>query len=207
MRGTPPAAGIDLEPDRPEQRIKNVRIVDSEFVNNEGEGIKLHGKKSAVAKLEIRRNVFRNNRPIALKGDYAALASNICGNRYVSEEKVAGRPDGLYAYYVQLVSPVVAGAATTALVIGMVVFGGLGTLWGPVLGALLLYGLSEGLRFIGVVYNLIAVGFVIMVFVIFFPRGLAGFLALGFLAPNRLNSLLPPEHPSPKLKPQLALRS
>ena len=36
-------------------------------------------------------------------------------------------------------------------------------------------GLYEGLRFVGVVYNLVAVGFVIMVFVIFFPRGLAGF--------------------------------
>ena len=42
-------------------------------------------------------------------------------------------------------------------------------------GALLLYGLYEGLRFVGVVYNLVAVGFVIMLFVIFFPRGLAGF--------------------------------
>jgi hypothetical protein len=97
-RGTPPAAGIDLEPDRPEQRIKNVRILDSEFINNEGEGIKLHGKKSAISKLEIKRNVFRDNKPIALKGDYAALASNICNNRYISEEKVAGRADGLYAY-------------------------------------------------------------------------------------------------------------
>lgn len=86
----------------------------------------------------------------------------------------AGLAGGLYAYYVQLVSPVIAGAATTSLVIGMVVFGGLGTLWGPALGALLLYGLYEGLRFVGVVYNLVAVGFVIMVFVIFFPRGLAG---------------------------------
>jgi branched-chain amino acid transport system permease protein len=56
----------------------------------------------------------------------------------------------------------------------MVVFGGLGTLWGPVLGALLLYGVYEGLRFVGVVYNLVAVGLVIMVFVIFVPRGLAG---------------------------------
>ena len=86
----------------------------------------------------------------------------------------AGLAGGLYAYYVQLVSPVVAGAATTSLVIGMVVFGGLGTLWGPVLGALLLYGVYEGLRFVGVVYNLVAVGLVIMVFVIFVPRGLAG---------------------------------
>jgi branched-chain amino acid transport system permease protein len=87
----------------------------------------------------------------------------------------AGLAGGLYASYVQLVSPTVASAATTSLVIGMVVFGGLGTLWGPVLGALLLYGLYESLRFVGVVYNLVAVGCVIMVFVIFFPRGLAGF--------------------------------
>jgi len=86
----------------------------------------------------------------------------------------AGLAGGLYAYYVQLVSPSVASAATTSLIIGMAVFGGLGTLWGPVLGALLLYGLSEGLRFVGVVYNLVAVGLVIMVFVIYFPRGLAG---------------------------------
>jgi ABC-type branched-subunit amino acid transport system permease subunit len=49
----------------------------------------------------------------------------------------------------------------------MIVFGGLGTLWGPVLGALLLYGLYEGLRFGG--------GLRDHGLVIFFPRGLAGF--------------------------------
>jgi len=87
---------------------------------------------------------------------------------------LAGLAGTLYAYYVQLVSPNVASAATTSLVIGMAVFGGLGTIWGPALGALLLYGLNEALRFVGVVYNLIAVGLVIMVFVIFLPRGLAG---------------------------------
>jgi branched-chain amino acid transport system permease protein len=87
----------------------------------------------------------------------------------------AGLAGALYAYYVQLVSPSVASAATTSLIIGMAVFGGLGTLWGPVLGAVVLYGLYEGLRFVGVVYNLVAVGLVIMVFVIYLPRGLAGF--------------------------------
>ncbi len=86
----------------------------------------------------------------------------------------AGLAGTLYAYYVLLVSPSVASAATTSLVIGMAVFGGLGTIWGPVAGALLLYGVNEGLRFIGVVYNLIVVGLVIMVFVIFIPGGLAG---------------------------------
>jgi len=87
---------------------------------------------------------------------------------------LAGLAGTLYAYYIQLVSPTVASAATTSLVIGMAVFGGLGTIWGPALGAILLFAINEGLRFIGVVYNLIAVGLVIMVFVIFLPRGLAG---------------------------------
>ena len=40
--------------------------------------------------------------------------------------------------------------------------------------AILLFCITEGLRFIGVVYNLIAVGAVMVVFVIFVPRGLAG---------------------------------
>jgi branched-chain amino acid transport system permease protein len=82
-----------------------------------------------------------------------------------------------------LVSPSVASAATTSLVIGMAVFGGLGTIWGPVLGAVLLYGVNEGLRFVGVVYNLIVVGLVIVLFVIFLPSGLAG---LGRRGPRRV---------------------
>jgi len=86
----------------------------------------------------------------------------------------AGLAGGLYAFYIQLVSPTVASAATTSLVIGMAVFGGLGTIWGPALGALLLFAVNEALRFVGVVYNLVAVGLTIMVFVIFLPRGLAG---------------------------------
>jgi branched-chain amino acid transport system permease protein len=86
----------------------------------------------------------------------------------------AGLAGTLYAYDVQLVSPSVASAGTTSLVIVMAVFGGLGTIWGPALGALLLFAVSEGLRFVGVVYNLIAVGLVIVVFVVFLPRGLAG---------------------------------
>jgi len=86
----------------------------------------------------------------------------------------AGLAGTLYAYYIVLVSPTVGGVGTTALAIAMAVFGGLGTIWGPVVGALLLYSLNEALRFVGVVYNLIAVGLILILFVIFVPRGLAG---------------------------------
>jgi branched-chain amino acid transport system permease protein len=86
----------------------------------------------------------------------------------------AGLAGALYAYYIQLVSPSIGAAGTSALVVGMAVFGGLGTIWGPFLGAILLFSVTEALRFIGVVYNLIAVGLVMVAFVIFVPRGLAG---------------------------------
>jgi branched-chain amino acid transport system permease protein len=86
----------------------------------------------------------------------------------------AGLSGALYAYYIQLVSPSVGASSSSAIVIGMAVFGGIGTIWGPFLGAILLFCITEGLRFIGVVYNLIAVGAVMVVFVIFVPRGLAG---------------------------------
>jgi len=105
----------------------------------------------------------------------------------------AGLAGTLYAYYVLLVSPGVASPATTSLVIGMAVFGGMGTIWGPALGAVLLYGVNEALRFVGVVYNLVVVGLVIMLFVIFLPAGLAGLArgprpAPGRPAPARLPS-------------------
>jgi branched-chain amino acid transport system permease protein len=87
---------------------------------------------------------------------------------------LAGLAGGLYAFSIGLVDPNLASPLTSAMILGMAVFGGLGTIWGPALGAVLLFLMSEGLRFVGVVYNLIAFGAVIMVFVIFVPRGIAG---------------------------------
>jgi ABC-type branched-subunit amino acid transport system permease subunit len=87
---------------------------------------------------------------------------------------LTGLGGGLYAFSVGLVNPNLASALTSAMILGMAVFGGLGTIWGPALGAVLLFTMSEGLRFVGVVYNLIAFGVVILVFVIFVPRGIAG---------------------------------
>ena len=87
---------------------------------------------------------------------------------------LTGVAGALYALSLGLVNPNLSAPLTSALIVGMAVFGGLGTVWGPALGAVVLFLLTEGLRFVGVVYNLIAVGLVIMVFVIFVPRGVAG---------------------------------
>jgi branched-chain amino acid transport system permease protein len=92
---------------------------------------------------------------------------------FALSSSVAGLAGGLFAFYVQLVDPQLGSSGNSAIIIAMAVFGGIGTIWGPFVGALLLYGATEAMRFVGVVYNLMAIGLVIIVFVILVPRGLA----------------------------------
>jgi polygalacturonase len=94
--GTRPSAGIDLEPDQPEQKIVNIRIQNSKFLNNAGPGIEIAGKKGAVAKVELARNMFKGYRPILVENAPEVLASAICGNRQVTSEKAPS--EGLNAF-------------------------------------------------------------------------------------------------------------
>jgi len=93
---------------------------------------------------------------------------------FIVSAAFSGLAGSLYAYQIQLVSPSLSTVGTSALIVGMVIFGGIGTIWGAFLGGVLLYLIMEALRFVGVVYNLVAVGLIMMMFVIFLPRGLAG---------------------------------
>jgi hypothetical protein len=40
--GTPPSSGIDIEPDSPNQRLKNIVVRDCDFHDNYGDGIEIH---------------------------------------------------------------------------------------------------------------------------------------------------------------------
>src|SRR5262249_8762952 len=59
--GTRPSAGIDMEPDHSDQAVRGARILNSQFIDNQGAGIQLHGKKSTVSDLAIHHNVFKGN--------------------------------------------------------------------------------------------------------------------------------------------------
>ena len=101
-RGTRPSAGIDFEPDRVEQKITNVRIVGSKFLDNAGAGILVAGKKARVTKIEITRNTFRNN-PVVV--EYApSLAAAICGNRQTSTETEHQTGFNAYAEPIEVVA-------------------------------------------------------------------------------------------------------
>ena len=90
-RGTRPSAGIDIEPDKPDQRATNIRIEHSKFINNAGGGVMIAGKRGTVADVEIRNNVFEEVRPILVENAPSVRSTEICG-------AVNLPPEGLNAY-------------------------------------------------------------------------------------------------------------
>ena len=86
---------------------------------------------------------------------------------------ICGLAGSLYGTFSQLVSPELGLLLQTGLVIAMVVIGGMGTLTGPVAGALLVYLASEWLRESGQI-QMIVFPLVVIVFARFFRTGLWG---------------------------------
>jgi len=85
------------------------------------------------------------------------------------------------AFYVQMfhyIDPAIAyGPATSVEALLGAIVGGMGTLWGPVLGALALHTLSEATRnLFGALpgINMVIYGAVLVLIVTFMPRGIAG---------------------------------
>lgn len=87
-KGTRPGAGIDLEPDRPDQTISNVRIERSKFINNEGAGIMIAGKKARISRIQIQNNEFDGARPLLIEYAPRIAESQICGNRYKPFQRI-----------------------------------------------------------------------------------------------------------------------
>ncbi len=86
---------------------------------------------------------------------------------------ICGLAGSLYGTFSQLVSPELGLLLQTGLVISMVVIGGVGTLTGPILGALIVYLSSEWLRAVGNI-QLIVFSVMVIVFARFFRTGLWG---------------------------------
>lgn len=96
---------------------------------------------------------------------------------------ICGFAGGLYGTFAQLVSPELGLISQTGIVIAMVVIGGMGTLVGPLIGAMLVYVASEMLRDVGNI-QMIVFALLVIVFARFFREGLWG-LARQALARRR----------------------
>ncbi|HEU4661288.1 MAG TPA: branched-chain amino acid ABC transporter permease [Pseudolabrys sp.] len=100
---------------------------------------------------------------------------------------ICGLGGALYGHFAHFVSPELGLLQQTGVVISMVVIGGLGTMVGPLIGALLVYVTSEFLRDVGN-YQLVVFAFLVIIFARFFRAGLWGLvlLLLGVRAPRPL---------------------
>jgi len=85
----------------------------------------------------------------------------------------AGVAGGLWAHTTGYISPGDFRFSESILILAMMVVGGLGSLPGAVLGAVILLGLPEVLRPVGD-YRMIVVGAVMFLSILFLPRGLLG---------------------------------
>lgn len=102
---------------------------------------------------------------------------------------IAGIAGGLYAFYFQYISPEQYEILQSAAILTMVVLGGMGTTWGPVVGAVLLISVPQGITFLNLPPSVMAPlqGIIftslVLLFLFWRPAGLVG--SLGARKPVR----------------------
>ena len=84
-----------------------------------------------------------------------------------------GIAGAFYAAQFGVVGPIVFSLAMLLFLLSMIVVGGMGTVWGPLLGAAVLMLADEGMREFGD-WRDIGLGLILAVFVILLPKGLIG---------------------------------
>ena len=86
----------------------------------------------------------------------------------------------LYAHYISFIDPTSFTVMESIFIISIVIIGGAGSLWGPVIGAIVLVMLPEVLRFVGMPSSIAAnmrqilYGGLLVVFMMWRPQGLVG---------------------------------
>ncbi|MFZ1221102.1 MAG: branched-chain amino acid ABC transporter permease, partial [Chthoniobacterales bacterium] len=99
---------------------------------------------------------------------------------FATSAALAALAGSLYAHYITYIDPTSFTVVESILIISMVIIGGAGSFWGPLVGALVLVTLPEALRFVGLpsaaAANLrqIIYGTLLVVMMMFRPRGLIG---------------------------------
>jgi branched-chain amino acid transport system permease protein len=94
---------------------------------------------------------------------------------FVLSTVLLGISGSLYAHYFRFISPVTFSIAETFRHLTMLIVGGMGTLSGPILGALLFTVLPEILRTFED-YQWVAYGLILMLCVVFMPKGIVGLI-------------------------------
>jgi branched-chain amino acid transport system permease protein len=114
----------------------------------------IHGSETAANAMGVNTSAYKNQIFV-----FSAVVSSLAGS--------------YYAHFVTFVSPTTFNAATSILLVTMVIVGGMSNVWGAILGTALLGVLPEYLRTFGD-YDILIYGAILMVIMMFAPEGLAG---------------------------------
>ncbi|MCK4886923.1 MAG: branched-chain amino acid ABC transporter permease [Planctomycetes bacterium] len=99
---------------------------------------------------------------------------------FVIGSGMAAIAGALYAHYISSIEPISFTVMESIFIISIVIIGGAGSLWGPVVGAVLLVMLPEILRFVGMPSSIAAnmrqilYGGLLVAFMMWRPQGLVG---------------------------------
>jgi len=116
---------------------------------------------------------------IAIRDDEAAAASvgiPIASYKIIAfalSTAFAGMAGSLYAPFLSAVTPTTFGFTESIVILAMLIFGGLGTIRGAIVGAIILGALPEAFRFISN-YRLLTFGLILLLMLRFQPEGLVG---------------------------------
>jgi len=114
---------------------------------------------------------LRENEPLAMSVGIDVTRSLVVAT--IVSAAIAGAAGGLYAHYIRIVDPDVFLFIYTVTMVIMVVVGGKGTLWGPVVGGLLFGILPDFLRDMAAPeVQWIIYGVIMIVIVFFLPQGI-----------------------------------
>jgi branched-chain amino acid transport system permease protein len=119
-------------------------------------------------------SAIRQNESLAESSGISAYAYNL--RAMVIACALAGVAGSFYAHYIQLLSPELFAFYNTVTMVVMVVAGGQGTVAGPALGALVFTFIPELLRMASF-YRMLVYGVILLLVVMFMPRGLVHYLA------------------------------
>lgn len=99
---------------------------------------------------------------------------------FIIGSSMAAMAGVLYAYYISFIDPTSFTVMESIFIISIVIIGGAGSLWGPVIGAVVLVMLPEILRFVGMPNSIAAnirqilYGGLLVAFLMWQPQGIAG---------------------------------
>ena len=112
----------------------------------------------------------RDNEPLAVAAGIDVLKIRLFA--FACSGAFGGLAGACYAHYLTFIDPGIFGFSISESLLIMVILGGSGTLWGPVVGAVIFTALPEVLRMAPEVKSLLY-GCLLLLIVLFMPQGMA----------------------------------